>query len=149
MVRCWYIRDTALRTLQTQTVDLLTRYSDGGVFAIPSASRVKVGIATIGQQYGDQKFTVVFLNRGSNLISCYFKPLLGNEELFEVPVSSPGIILNDVPFEKLFNGIEAIASTATTNLMVNVYSNDIELTGQQVQGEQSLFPRDTVNAGVV
>ena len=124
----------------------MTRYSDGKILAIPT-TRIRLPLSSVSRAYEDQTFSLVLLNRGGNLITIFFQPLLQPEEPFEVPPSSPGIILDGIPFEKLANGIDAIASTGVTDLQINLYSNDITYRPlSEARGVQS-YPRDTFNYG--
>lgn len=125
------------------TVVSLTRYSDGNVFAIPN-TRVKIGLEQVSRTYNDQKFTLMVLNRGSETITIFFNPLLGNEEAMEIPTTSPGIVLDNLPYEKLINGIDAISAAGTHNLVVNLYSNDITFgVNKEVASEGAGYARDT------
>jgi len=126
----------------------LTRYSDGKIITIPT-TRIRLPLAAVSRAYEDQNFSLVLLNRGGNLITVFFQPLLQPEEPFEVPPSSPGIILDGIPFEKLANGIDAIASTGATDLQVNLYSNDISYKEKVSLGgiPVTSYPRDTYNYG--
>ena len=127
----------------------MVRYSDGNIYTILT-SRGRLPLSSINRQHSDQKFTLTLLNRGGNLITIFFRPLLQNEEPFEIPPSSPGIILDNIPYEKLVNGIEAVASVGSTDLMVNLYSNDITFRSQsEVEETQSFdaYPRDTAFKG--
>lgn len=124
----------------------MTRYSDGKIIAVPT-TRIRLPLASVSRAYENQNFSLVLLNRGGNLITIYFQPLLQPEEPFEVPPSSPGIILDGIPFEKLANGIDAIASTGTTDLQVNLYSNDITFKQPGIDSEVQSYPRDTYNYG--
>jgi hypothetical protein len=127
----------------------MVRYTDGGIFAILT-TRGRLPLSSVNRQHQDQKFTLVLLNRGGNLITIFFRPLLQPEEIFEIPPSTPGIVLDDIPYEKLVDGIEAIASLGTTNLMVNLYSNDISYFQPPADaGIVDDFPRDTFQFGEV
>lgn len=100
--------------------------------------------------YIDQRFTLVLLNRGGNIITVFFKPLFGPEEAFEVPPSTPGVILDNLPYEKLAGGIEAIAAVGVTNLQVNMYSNDISwFRPAEGEGLFEDYPRDTFKYGEI
>jgi hypothetical protein len=88
------------------------------------------------------------LNRGGNLVTIFFRPLLQPEEPFEIPPSTPGIILDNIPYEKLVEGIDAIASIGATNLMVNLYSNDITYRVPVGEGQDfEAYPRNTFSVG--
>jgi hypothetical protein len=113
-------------------------------------TRGRLPLSSVTRQYSDQRFTLVLLNRGGNLITLFFQPLLQPEEVFEIPSSTPGIVLDNLPYEKLVNGMDAIASVGATNLMVNLYSNDITFRTQQAVADTQVadsYPRDTVSAG--
>jgi hypothetical protein len=124
----------------------MVRYSDGNVFAIPT-TRSRIGIQQVSKIYEDQNFHLVLLNRGANLITVFVKSIAGDEERIEVPPSSPGIVLDGISYDKLVNGIDAIASVGTTNLMVNLYSNDITFQPRTFSNAEvsaiTGFPRDT------
>lgn len=124
----------------------MTRYSDGKIVTVPT-TRIRLPLSAVSRAYEDQNFSLVLLNRGGNLITIFFKPLLQPEEPFDVPPSSPGIILDNIPYEKLANGVDAIASTGVTDLQVNLYSNDITYRPAAEEKGVQAYPRDTFNYG--
>jgi hypothetical protein len=121
----------------------LVTYSDGGIFQIDNLARTSLPLRNVSNQYNGQGFHLELLNRGTNLITVYFKPLLGPEQAFEVPQSSPGVVLDNLPWDEFFNGIEAQASTAPTNLLVKLYSNYLWKPEPILDEESLLVPRDT------
>jgi len=128
----------------------MPRYSDGGVYVI-GTTLTTLPLQTVDKQYLDQRFTMILLNRGGNLITVFFTPLLRPTQTFEVPVSSPGIALDNLSYEEFVNGVQAIAETAATELQVKLYSNDISfqtLEQKHLVTSQSLYPRDTFSEGV-
>jgi hypothetical protein len=122
----------------------LSKYNDGGIFAIET-TRTVVPLKSVTREYFDQNFHMMLLNRGSNLITVYWTPLLGNEVTVELPASSPGVVLDGLSYEAFVNGIEAIAATGTTNLGVTLYSNDISFSETRRDRDKESYPRDTLN----